>query len=313
MNKKRIVVALGGNALGNTPEEQLTQVSLAAESLVDLIEQGHQLIISHGNGPQVGMISLAFAEASKVNDRIIDMPLAECTAMSQGYIGYHLQSAMYKTLNKRSLNKQVVSLVTQVLVESDDQAFSNPTKPIGSYYSLEQAEDATKADKTLIFKEDAGRGYRRMVASPKPSDIIEKDIIKHMIDQEYVVVSCGGGGIPVLSNDQGLKRADAVIDKDLATAKLAEVTNADYLVILTAVDRVSINFGKPNQEDLDVITLDEAKDYCKQGHFAEGSMLPKVEAAMMFVQSGENKKAIIVSLERAHEALSGLSGTTIVM
>lgn len=312
MDIKRIVVALGGNALGDSPREQEKCVEKAAKALVGLIKQGNEIMISHGNGPQVGMINLAFYEASKVNDRVVEMPLPECTAMSQGYVGFHLQKAIFKELRKNGMPWHVASVVTQVEVDKNDPAFSNPTKPIGSYYTKEQAEAAMSVDSTLVFKEDAGRGYRRMVASPRPVSIIEKDSILSMLNQKYIVITCGGGGVPVIKQGDGnLKSVSAVIDKDLATSKLAYAVNADYLFVLTAVDRVSINWGKPNQKDLKSMTVGEAEKYCDEGHFAPGSMLPKVKAAIEFVKSGENKKAIIASLENASKAILGESGTII--
>ena len=240
---KRIVIALGGNALGKSPKEQLDKVKNAAKSLVDLIEQGNEIIVVHGNGPQVGMINLAFEYASKANDKVCQFELPECTAMSQGYIGFHLQNAIDAELKLRKLPYKAATVISQVEVDSKDLAFKNPTKPIGLFYEKEEAEKLMKSDSELVMVEDAGRGYRKVVPSPKPKDIVEKDVILNMIKNEFVVITCGGGGVPVVLDEDGLyKGICSVIDKDFASAKLAEVVDADYLIILTAVDRVSINF-----------------------------------------------------------------------
>lgn len=308
----RIVIALGGNALGNNAKEQMEMVAKASESLVGLIKEGHEIVISHGNGPQVGMIKLAFDSAVEVNDKVAAMELPECCAMSQGYIGYHLQQGILKELRKQKIDKKVLSVVTQVVVDENDEAFNNPTKPIGSFYTKEKADELMAKDPSLTFVEDSGRGYRSVVASPKPVDIAEKDAILELVNSGYIVVACGGGGIPVVEdNDGNFRGVPAVIDKDFATAKLAELVEADYLFILTAVDRVFINFGKENQKELVEITTTEAQQYCNEGHFAPGSMLPKVEAAMKFANSGEGRNAVICSLEKATEAVRGESGTLI--
>lgn len=308
----RILIALGGNALGNSPKEQQEMIENSAPSLVGLIKQGHEIIISHGNGPQVGMISLAFETASKYTDKIPKFELPECTAMSQGYIGFHLQKGIKKELRKANMPWKVASVVTQVVVDKDDEAFKNPTKPIGSFYTEEEAKKMMEEDNTLIMKEDSGRGYRQVVASPKPVGIVERDSILNLLDDEFIVIACGGGGIPVIVDEEGdYQSVSAVIDKDFASSKLAELVNADYLFILTAVDRVAINFGKPNQKELVEMSIDEAVKYCKEGQFAPGSMLPKVQAAMNFVSSKSGRKAIIASLENAPLAMTGESGTLI--
>ncbi|WP_066503930.1 carbamate kinase [Abyssisolibacter fermentans] len=308
----RIVIALGGNALGNTPKEQQEKVEIASKTLVNLISQGNEIIISHGNGPQVGMINLAFEEACKINNKIVPVELPECTAMSQGYIGYHLQNAIKKELNKQKMPWNVATVVTQIEVDKDDEAFENPRKPIGSFYTKEEAENLMAENEGLVIQEDAGRGYRRMVPSPLPKDIVEKECILNMLDNEFIVIACGGGGIPVVKNDDGkYEGVSAVIDKDFASAKLADTVKADYLFILTAVDQVSINFGKPNQKALDCISIKEAEKYCEQGHFASGSMLPKVNAAIEFVKGGKGRKAVIASLEKASLVIEGKSGTII--
>lgn len=306
----KIVIALGGNALGNTPEEQKQAVKTTAKSLVKLVDSGNQIIVGHGNGPQVGMINLAMEKGHSVDPSIPAMPFPECGAMSQGYIGYHLQNAIKHEFKEIGREVPVVTLVTQVLVDANDKAFENPTKPIGSFYT---EEEATKIEEETgyQFKEDAGRGYRRVVASPKPVDIIEKDSLKALFDARNVVIACGGGGIPVVEKDGAYLGVPAVIDKDFSCAKMAEVMDADVLVILTAVDQVAINFGKENEEWLIQMSLDDCQKYIDQGHFAPGSMLPKVEAAMSFVKSKKGRKALITSLECADDALAGKTGTWI--
>ncbi|MBR2644831.1 MAG: carbamate kinase [Clostridia bacterium] len=306
---KKLVIALGGNALGNTPYEQLKLVQETAKPIVDLIEAGNQVVIAHGNGPQVGMINLAMSTAANARAIKSDMPFPECGAMSQGYIGYHLQNSIQNELKARGIAKSVATVVTQVLVDESDPAFQHPSKPIGAFYSKEEA-DRIAAEKGYTMVEDAGRGYRQVVPSPKPVDVVEKDMVNTLIDAGHVVITVGGGGIPVIEKDGKLLGVPAVIDKDFASAKLAELVKADALVILTAVDRVSINWGKPNQESLESMTCEQAEQYCKEGHFAPGSMLPKVQAAMSFARTGG--EAIIASLENAAAALRGESGTKIV-
>ena len=305
----KIVIALGGNALGNTPAEQLALVTGTAKPIVDLIEQGNQVIIAHGNGPQVGMINLGMSTAAEAGAIKSDMPFPECGAMSQGYIGYHLQNAINNELTARGIRKPVGTLVTQVLVDEADPAFQKPSKPIGAFYTKEAA-DKLAAEKGYTMIEDAGRGYRLIVPSPKPVDVVEKDMVNTLVDAGYVVITVGGGGIPVIRKDGRLVGTPAVIDKDFASAKLAELVKADKLVILTAVDRVAINWGKPDQKSLESMTVAEAERYCGEGHFAPGSMLPKVQAAMSFAQAGG--EAIIASLEKAADALVGKSGTRVV-
>ena len=305
---KRIVIALGGNALGNTPYEQLALVTETAKPIVDLIEQGNEVVIAHGNGPQVGMINLGMGTAAEAKAIKSDMPFPECGAMSQGYIGYHLQNAIGNELAARGINKDVATVVTQVLVDENDPAFKNPTKPIGSFYDKETA-DRIAAEKGYTMVEDAGRGYRQVVPSPKPIDVIEKNTVNALINSGCVVITVGGGGIPVVRKEGKLYGTPAVIDKDFASAKLAELVKADALVILTAVDRVCINWGKPNQESLAEMTVAEAEKYCEEGHFAPGSMLPKVKAAISFAQAGG--QAIIASLENAGAAVKGESGTIV--
>ena len=305
---KRIVIALGGNALGNTPYEQLALVTETAKPIVDLIEQGNEVIIAHGNGPQVGMINLGMATAAEAKAIKSDMPFPECGAMSQGYIGYHLQNAIGNELAARGMKKDVATIVTQVLVDENDPAFQNPTKPVGAFYDKETAERIAK-EKGYTMVEDAGRGYRQVVPSPKPIDVIEKNTVNALIKDGCVVITVGGGGIPVVRKNGKLYGTPAVIDKDFASAKLAELVHADALVILTAVDRVCINWGKPNQQSLDEMSVADAEKYCEEGHFAPGSMLPKVKAAISFAKTGGT--AIIASLENAGKAVRGESGTVV--
>ena len=310
----RIVIALGGNALGSTPAEQRKRVADAAPALVDLIKQGHEIVVSHGNGPQVGMLRLAFDTACAVTDRVCAFPLPECTALSQGYIGYHLQNALLWELRREGLPYSPVALVTQVVVDAHDPAFQNPTKPIGAFVSEEEARAAMADDPSAVYKEDAGRGWRQVVASPKPVDIVERDSILALLEREFVVIACGGGGVPVARRGEGdYQGVNAVIDKDFASEKLAEAVNADTLVILTAVERVCLDFGKPTQHQVATLTVPEARLLASEGQFAPGSMLPKVEAAMEFARSGKDRRAIIASLEKAPQALRGESGTVIQM
>lgn len=308
---ERIVIALGGNALGDTPEEQQKRIDDAAEALVGLISQGYEIIVSHGNGPQVGMINLAFSMSSSDNEKIPPMPLAECTAMSQGYIGYHLQKGIQKELTREGMPWHVATMVTQVEVDENDEAFKNPTKPIGIYYTEDEAKKLMAENPEKVYIEDAGRGYRRVVASPLPKNIVEKDSILNLLDNEFVVIACGGGGIPVIKTQNGYKGVDAVIDKDFASALLAESVDAKYLFILTAVDRVSLNYGKPDEKVLEKMSVKEAEQYCNEGHFAPGSMLPKVKAGIKFAKSKKGRRAVIASLEKAPLAIRGLSGTII--
>ena len=309
----RIVIALGGNALGNTPEEQQEKVANAAKSIVGFVKDGHDVIIGHGNGPQVGMINNAMDFSNKNGGNTPAMPFPECGAMSEGYIGYHLQNAILREAIKQGVNKNVLTVITQVEVSKDDKAFENPTKPIGSFMSEEEAKAIMQAKPDQIFKEDAGRGWRRVVPSPLPIDIVEKNSILELVQNGNIVIACGGGGIPVVKNGEGdYEGVAAVIDKDFASEKLAELVDADYLFILTAVDRVCINFNKPDQRELAEITVEEADKLAAEGHFAPGSMLPKVVACKTFAQSKEGRKAVIASLEKAKLAMTGESGTVII-
>jgi carbamate kinase len=311
MKGKRMVVALGGNALGNTPKEQLELVKETAATIVNLVAQGHEIIIGHGNGPQIGMLNSALEYASVHGVQTPIMPFPECNAMTQGYIGYHLQQAVRVELQKRGIDKSVVSVVTQVVVNKDDPAFLHPTKPIGVFYTKEEAQKL-EVEKGFTFIEDAGRGYRRVVPSPLPQKIIELDIIEKMLSDGIVIIATGGGGVPVIETETGLEGVAAVIDKDKTCAKLAEDLSADCLLILTAVDRVYINFNKPNQQELTVINQEEAYHYINEGQFAPGSMLPKVEACLQFVDDNAAREAIITSLKMAGNAILGETGTRIV-
>lgn len=307
--KKRIVIALGGNALGNNLVEQMEAVKTTSKAIVDLVEEGHEVVIAHGNGPQVGMINLAFEAASKTETKSPNMPMSVCVAMSQGYIGYDLQNALREELLNRGLNIPVSTLITQVVVDKDDPAFQNPTKPIGSFYTKEEADEMARHGYTM--KEDAGRGYRRVIASPKPIDIVEKETVKTLLEAGQIVIAVGGGGIPVVREGNHLKGASAVVDKDFASCKLAQLIDADFLIILTAVEKVAINFRKENEKWLDSLSIEEAKEYIKQGQFAPGSMLPKVEAAVEFAASGSGRKALITLLEKAKDGIQGRTGTII--
>lgn len=306
----KIVIALGGNALGNTPYEQLSLVTETAKPIVDLIAEGNQVIIAHGNGPQVGMINLGMATAAEAGAIKSDMPFPECGAMSQGYIGFHLQNAIGNELAARGMVKDVATVVTQVLVDEADPAFRKPTKPVGAFYDKETAQRIAE-EKGFTMVEDAGRGYRRVVPSPKPVDVIETNTVRALVDSGTVVITVGGGGIPVVRKEGKLVGTAAVIDKDFASAKLAELLDADILVILTAVEQVAINFGKPNQENLAELTPEQAQQYIAEGHFAPGSMLPKVEAAVSFAQSKPGRKALITLLEKAKQGIAGETGTII--
>ena len=304
----KIVIALGGNALGNSPQEQLELVKDTAKNIVDLVEGGNDVIVSHGNGPQVGMINLAMASAT-AHENAPEMPFAECGAMSQGYIGYHLQQSLERELKKRKIRKKCITVVTQVLVDEKDSAFQNPTKPIGSFYTKEEADKIAK-EKGYTMKEDANRGYRRVVASPKPIRIVERDSINYMAHNGIIVIACGGGGIPVVKDGYGYRGVDAVIDKDRTSAKLAADVKADMLIILTAVETVLTGFGTENEKKIRHMNLKEAKELMDAHEFKEGSMLPKIEACIEFVKNSDGK-ALITSLKKAKEAINGKTGTLI--
>lgn len=309
--KKRIVIALGGNALGNTLPEQMQAVKITARAIVDLIQEGCEVVVAHGNGPQVGMINNAMAALSRENPDQPNTPLSVCVAMSQAYIGYDLQNALREELYNRDIyHIPVATMITQIRVDPEDPAFQNPSKPIGHFMTAEQAQDAEKKY-GHVMKEDAGRGYRRVVASPKPVEIIEIGAIRSLVESGQLVIACGGGGIPVIRQGNHLKGASAVIDKDFVSNLLAQELDADFLIILTAVEKAAIYFGKPNQKWLADITCEEAKQYIKEGHFAPGSMLPKVEAAVAFAESGNSRTALITLLEKAKDGILGKTGTRI--
>ena len=309
--KKRIVIALGGHALGNTLPEQMTAVKITAKAIVDLIEEGCEVVVAHGNGPQVGMINNAMSALSREDPSQPNTPLSVCVAMSQAYIGYDLQNALREELLNRNITDiPVTTMITQIRVDAEDPAFNAPSKPIGHFMTEEQAKIAEEKY-GYIMKEDAGRGYRRVVASPKPAEIIEIGAIRSLVDSGQLVIACGGGGIPVTLIGNHLKGASAVIDKDFASELLAEELNADFLIILTAVEKVAINFGKPEEKWLDDITTDDARKYMDEGHFAPGSMLPKVQAAVKFADSKDGRNALITLLEKAKEGILGKTGTRI--
>lgn len=308
----KIVIALGGNALGNSQSEQLNLLEGVAKIIVDLVKDGNQIVLTHGNGPQVGQIFLAMDYSAHGEVKTPDMPFPECGSMSQGYIGYQMQQCIQDELERQKIKKDCATLITQVLVDPNDKAFDNPTKPIGKFYTKEESEEIAK-EKGYVFVEDSGRGYRRVVPSPEPIDIIEKRVIKQLVLNDNIVIAAGGGGIPVIKTDRIklLEGVEAVIDKDRTAALLARELDADILLILTAVDKVCINFNKENQEELDTLNSLDAEKYIEEGQFAKGSMLPKIEACLYFVSDDSSKKAIIGSLEKAALAIKGESGTII--
>lgn len=310
--KKRVVVALGGNALGNSLPEQKIAVKSTAKTIIDLVEADCDVVVTHGNGPQIGMINNAMAALTREVEGQPNTPLSVCVAMSQAYIGYDLQNALHEELLNRGIKDlPTMTMVTQVLVDQNDPAFQNPTKPIGHFMTQEEAEYAEK-NYDYVVKEDAGRGYRRVVASPAPKEIIELEAIKGLVGKQ-LIVACGGGGIPVTKEGNELYGAAAVIDKDWTSSLLAQEIDADVLVILTAVEKVAINFGKENEKWLDEITVTQAKEYVSAGEFAEGSMKPKVEAAIAFAESKKGRVSIITLLEKSKDGIAGKTGTRIVL
>jgi carbamate kinase len=306
---KTIVIALGGNALGENLAEQMAAVKSTSRSIVDLIAQGHRVVITHGNGPQVGMIDTAFEAAAMTEAHTPHLPMSVCVALSQGYIGYDLQNALREELLDRGMQVPVAALITQVIVDENDPAFKDPSKPIGSHFS--QGEAQVMMRNGYVMKEDAGRGWRRVVASPKPLDVVEKETVRAMVQAGQLAIAVGGGGIPVYRQGNHLKGASAVIDKDLASAKLAEMIDADLLIILTAVERVALSFGQPDQRWLDRLSVEEARRYMSEGHFAKGSMLPKVQAAVDFAASKPGRSTLITLLAKAKEGIEGRTGTRI--
>lgn len=308
--KKRVVIALGGNALGNTLPEQMKAVKITAKAIVDLVEEGCEVVVAHGNGPQVGMVNNAMIALTHEDESQPNTPLSVCVAMSQAYIGYDLQNALREELLNRGIaNIPVATMITQVRVDPKDPAFQSPSKPIGKFVSSEQAK-MMEEKFNYVMKEDSGRGYRRVVASPKPVEIIEIDTIRTMVNSGNLVIACGGGGIPVIRQENHLKGASAVIDKDFASCLLAKELDADVLIILTAVEQVALNFGTPDETWLQQVSVTEAKEYISQGHFAPGSMLPKVQAAVDFANSKPGRTALITLLEKSRDAIQGKTGTT---
>ena len=310
--KRRVVIALGGNALGKNLPEQMVASHRTAKAICDLIEEGCEVVIAHGNGPQVGMIQNAMNALVRTDpERYITVPLSVCVAMSQGYIGYDLQNAMREEMLDRGIDLGVATVLTQIEVDPSDPAFQHPTKPIGPFLTKEEADKLIR-ERHYDVVEDSGRGYRRVVASPAPRSIIEIGTIRSLVDTNHVVIACGGGGIPVFRTEgHHLKGAAAVIDKDFAAERLAEEVDADTLIILTAVEKVAVHFGKPDQKDLDSLTVEEAQRYCEEGEFAPGSMLPKVQACMKFATSKPGRTALITLLEKARDGISGKTGTRI--
>ena len=309
MEKKKVVIALGGNALGKDVEEQKEAVAKTAKVIVDLAQQGLDIIVTHGNGPQVGMIQNAMDNLVVMHETYKQVPLPTSVAMSQGYIGIDLQNAIKYELYSRNIDGKVSTILSQVEVDKNDPAFENPTKPIGRFLTKEEAEE-NEANGVRCM-EDAGRGYRVVVASPMPQRIRELETIKTLVNAGHIVITCGGGGIPVISENGKLVGVNAVIDKDNASSLLAAQLGADYLVILTAVEKVAINFGKENQEWLSDLTVEQAKEYIAEEQFAKGSMLPKIEAAIRFAESGEGRRTLITLLDKAAEGIAGKTGTVI--
>ena len=309
MEKKKVVIALGGNALGKDVEEQKEAVAKTAKVIVDLAQQGLDIIVTHGNGPQVGMIQNAMDNLVVMHENYKQVPLPTSVAMSQGYIGIDLQNAIKYELYSRNIEGKVSTILSQVEVDKNDSAFENPTKPIGRFLTKEEAEE-NEANGVRCM-EDAGRGYRVVVASPMPQRIRELETIKTLVNAGHIVITCGGGGIPVISENGKLVGVNAVIDKDNASSLLAAQLGADYLVILTAVEKVAINFGKENQEWLSDLTVEQAKEYIAEEQFAKGSMLPKIEAAIRFAESGEGRRTLITLLDKAAEGIAGKTGTVI--
>ncbi|WP_419026632.1 carbamate kinase [Intestinimonas butyriciproducens] len=309
MKPKRIVLALGGNALGENLPEQMKAVKRTVKTIADLLEEGHQMVITHGNGPQVGMINMAMTTLSREDPSHPMAPLSVCTAMSQGYIGYDLQNALREELMDRGIDKGVATVLTQVEVDPADPAFQQPTKPIGAFMTQAEAEEMRRRGNPVM--EDAGRGWRRVVASPRPRQVVELDTIRTLADAGQIVIACGGGGIPVLPDGNHLRGAGAVVDKDFTAELLAEELGADCLMILTAVEKVAVHFGKPNQRWLTHMTVPVAEKYIAEGQFAPGSMLPKVEAAVAFAKSSSGRQTLITQLEKALDGMRGQTGTII--
>ena len=307
--KKRVVVALGHRALGTTLPEQQEAVKKTSKVIADLIEDGYQVAITHSNAPQVGIIHTAMNEFGKVHENYTAAPMSVCSAMSQGYIGYDLQNAIREELLNRGIYRTVSTILTQVVVDPYDEAFYTPTKILGRYMNVEEANEERKKGNYVV--EEPGKGFRRIVSAPNPVRIVEIDAIKALLDADQIVIACGGGGIPVLEQDNHLKGASAVIEKDLTAGKMAEDTQADELIILTSVDQVKINLGRDNEEALGEISVENAKKYMEEGHFGEYNMLPKLSASVSFIEKGEGRSALITSFDKLGEALKGKTGTKI--
>lgn len=307
----KIVVALGGNALGNNPQEQKELVKVPAQKIADLVKAKHEVLVGHGNGPQVGMIFNAFSDAKKVNEKTPLVPFAEAGGMSQGYIGYHMLTAITNELTKHKIQKDVIYMLTQTLVDKKDKAFSNPTKPVGPFYKTKEEAETNNPNSTIV--EDAGRGYRKVVPSPLPLDFVGINTIKKNFDNGAVVIVGGGGGIPTIVENNELVGVDGVIDKDFALSKLASKVQANIFIVLTAVEHVYVNYNKPDQKKLEKVTVAELEKYIEEKQFAPGSMLPKVQAAINFVKENPKNVAIIASLDKLAEAVEGTSGTRIVL
>jgi len=306
---KRILISLGGNALGTSFEGLIETVGIVAEPIADLIEKGYEILICHGNGPQVGMLKTSIDYGNKETKQEM-MPLSECVAMSQSYIGYHLQNAIQNQLRKKGINKSVVTVITRALVDKEDPRFQNPTKPVGAFFSKEEADKLEKLDKVMI--EDSGRGYREVVPSPRPKSILEKESINTLIDSGSIVIAGGGGGIPIYEENKWYRAIDAVIDKDWVSVMIAADAACDSLVILTGVEKVAVHFNQPDEKWLDQLTVSEAEKYAEEGEFPEGSMLPKIKAAIEFITSAPGRKTLITSLYKLNEGLEGKTGTWII-
>lgn len=308
MKKKRVVIALGHEALGTTLPEQKKATKLTAKAIADFIKDDYQVVLSHSNGPQVGMIHTAMAEFCRIYPEYTATPMSVCSAMSQGYIGYDLQNAIRTELLNRGIYKPVSTVLTQVTVDPYDEAFYHPTKIIGRVMSAEEAEAEEKKGNHVVQQ---GEGYRRIVAAPKPMNIVEIDAIRALADADQVVIAAGGGGIPVLEQDNNLKGASAVIEKDLAAGKMADLLDAEQFIILTSVARVCIDYGTPAEQPLDELTVEQAKQYMQEGQFEEGTMLPKIQAAVDYIGNSAVRTVLIANLESALDGVSGLRGTLI--
>ena len=307
--KKRVVVALGHRALGTTLPEQKEAVKYTAKSIADLIEAGYQVVITHSNAPQVGMIHTAMNEFGKAHQDYTPAPMSVCSAMSQGYIGYDLQNGIREELLDRGIFRTVSTILTQVTVDPYDEAFYTPTKVLGRYMTVEEANQERKKGNYVV--EEPGKGFRRVVSAPNPVEIVEIEAIRTLVDADQIVIACGGGGIPVLKQDHRLKGASAVIEKDLAAGRLAEEINADELIILTSVEKVRINLGTPEEEELGEITVSQAKQYMEEGHFGVYNMLPKFQASVEFIEKREGRQALITSFDKLKEGIKGKTGTII--